>query len=342
MEDSAIPPSLSGEKERLEKGFLKPEEELPAFEEHELVEGRKVKQDYEQLPFEVVHRIIRATCLVALVVWFVLIIFLSIITISDPFDTLIGLSPVLLTIIITYILVDKYHMESGFLMVFPFIFTGILFVLGEASLLNGMDYRTLSSVNIIFGLLFEMIIIIHYSILRRKRRIKARGVKEKEGKKEKKLVIRLDDETGLKSFVSSIEDKSKAINAAIGRVYSIRHGGTETLRKKIKIDAMHYNEFNQLKDEKPGKRKELAINLLRKIRDRLELLQKPEKEVFDGEELTGLLNLNRNPKGTDKVLDVLIRNDKDPVKAYYDGALEFCNDAIKQLEKEEKKDEKKK
>ena len=340
MEDSAKPSSPS-EEEGLEKGFLKTEAELPAFEEQELLGEKraedKAEQGYEQLPFSVVHKIIRATCLVALVVWFILIVILSIITKSDPFYTLLGLSPVLMTIIITYILVDKYHLESGFLMVFPFIFTGILFVLGEAHLLNGMDYRTLSSVNIIFGLLFEMIIIIHYAILRRKRRIKASGLEEQEDNKEKKPVIKLDDENGLKSFISSIEDKLKAINAAIGRVYSIRHGGTESLRKKIKVDALHYNEFNQLRDEPPENRREIAVRLLRKIRDRLELLQKPEKEVFDKDELSSLLNITRDPQGKDKVIDVIIRNDKDPVKAYYDGALEFCNTAIKRLEEENKK-----
>ncbi len=331
MEKGVIPPVHSEEKKDLEQEFLKIQEELPGFKEHELEEKdvKQAKPTHEELPFELVHRIIRATCLVALVVWFVLIVFLSIITLSNPFNTLVGLSPVLLTIIITYILVDKYHLESGFLMIFPFIFTGILFMLGAGNLLNGIDYKTLSSVNIIFGLLFVMAVIVHYGILRKK--IKVKEVKEK---KEQKLIIKLDDEAGIKSFVSSIEDKSKAINAAIGRVYSVRRGGTEPLRKKIKIDAAHYNEFNELKNEKPEKRNELAVNLLRKIKERLELLQKPEKDVFDTEDFASLLNLDRNPDGKDKIIDVLVKNDKDPVKAYYDGALEFCNDAIEELEKE--------
>ena len=179
-------------------------------------------------------------------------------------------------------------------------------------------------------MLFEAVVIIHYSFLRRHRKVKK---VEKKKEEKKKLVIKLDDETGLKSFVSSIEDKAKAINAAIGRVYSVKRGGAEPLRKKIKIDAAHYNEINELKKEKPAKRREIAIKLLRKIRERLELLQKPENEVFDKDDTTNLLNLNRNPNGKDKVIDVLVRNDKDPVKAYYEGALEFCNDALKELEK---------
>ena len=367
--------SKEKDKKSLEEGFLKPDEELPSFEEHELdlkhgeehkeeirthskkTEGMKAKEleterftaekltaektkskeiviGHKQLPHEVVHKVIRVTCLVALVIWVVLIAFLSIITNSDPFATLVGLSPVLLTIIVTYILVDKYHVESGFLMVFPLIFSGVLFMLGLGNVLGGIDYRPLTSVNIVFGLLFEIAIITHYSILRRKRKIKIKHVKEKKKEKKKleeKLVIKLDNEEGLKAFVSSIEDKSKAINAAIGRVYSVRHGGTEPLRKKIKIDATHYNEFSELKNEEPDLRKGTAVALLKKIKERLEVLQRPEKEVLDNDDMASLLNLKRNFNGKDKVIDVLVNNDKDPVKAYYDGALEFCNDALKQL-----------
>ena len=188
-EDVVIPPVPSKKKKKLEEGFIKTDEELPTFDEHELKGAKeteiteKIKQttkDYTQLPYDVVHKIIRATCLVALVIWFVLIIFLSILTKSDPFNTLIGLSPVLLTIITTYILVDKYHMESGFLLVFPIIYTGLLFMLGTGNVISGIDYRNLTTLNLIFGLLFEVVIIMHYGILRRQRRTKVKEVKKEE------------------------------------------------------------------------------------------------------------------------------------------------------------------
>lgn len=335
MEEVIIPPVPHEHKhKKLEEGFLKTEDELPAFEEHEISEIQAVtkttekKTEYHQLPFDVVHRMLRATCVVALIAWFVLIVFLSIITNSDPFNTLVGLSPVLLTIIVTYILVDKYHLESGFLMVFPFIFTGILFLLGVANLLEGIDYKLLSSVNIIFGLLFEAILTIHYSVLRKSRKTHTEEVKEE--KEEQKIMIRLDDE-GLKSFVSSIEDKAKAINAVIGRVYSANHGGTEPMRKKIRIDAEHYNEINELKTQPHEKRRILAIELLRKIKDKLDLLNKPEKEVFDKSEMKHLVHLGKDADGSNKIIDVLINNDKDPVKQYYDGAVEFCDNALDDL-----------
>lgn len=361
-----IPPVPSKEKQSsLEDGFLRAEDELPAFEEHEFKKDmelhhahhhaeahtsthtktehtkRHTQTEYAQLPFEVVHKVIRASCLLALLIWFILIIFLSIVTDSSPFNTLVGLSPVILTIIVTYILVDKYHLESGFLMIFPFIFTGILFMLGTAQLLPGMNYPLLSSINIIFGILFIAIITVHYSTLRRQRRIKTKEVEEvKEEKKEvavegqqeeRKFIVRLDDDESLKSFVSSIEDKSKALNAAIGRVYSVKHGGSEFLRKKIRIDAENYNEINELKTQPLEKRRILAIELLRKIKDKLDLLMQPEKDVFEKGETQHLLNIERDMFGNDKIMDVLIRNDKDPVKSYYDGAVEFCDNALDEL-----------
>jgi len=333
-----IPPVPYEEKRSLEEGFLKTKEELPAFEEHEITEKTETiteTKKFHQLPEEVIHKIIRTTCLIALILWFVLIIILSLITASNPFDALVGLSPVFLTIIVTYILVDKYHIESGILLVFPFVFTGILFMLGLAGLLGGIDYRVLSTVNIVFGLLFEIVIVMHYSTLRQRRRIKEKKVEKTE--KKEKLVIKLDDEEGVKTFVSSIEDKSKAINAVIGRVYSVRHGGSEPLRKKIKVDAAHYNEFGEIKEQPPAMRKTIAVQLLKKIREKLELLDRHENEVFTKDELLGLLNLERDRIGRDKIINVLVTNDKDPVKAYYESALNFCNDAINQLEGEQEK-----
>jgi hypothetical protein len=360
LDDIIIPPVPS----RKNKHENKPADsnvsinyELPAFEEHELGVGRdeelekelehqvepdEAKPEYAQLPFEVVHKVIRATCLIALVAWFVLIVLLSI-KLGEPlFYILIGLSPVILTIIVTYILVDKYHLESGFLMVFPIIFTGIFLVLGMSFYKDaGLHYMIPTSIDIIFGLLFEVAVLVQYSLLRRQRKIKRKEEPEEvkevilEKPEIKKTIVQLEDDEGVKSFVSSIEDKAKAINAVIGRVYSVKHGGSDELRKEIRIDAEHYNEFSELKDEKPDLRKPAATRLLRKIKERLELLQHPEVELFGKKELASLINLQREPEGRDAIIDVLMKNDKDPVSAYYQGALDFCDEALKELENTE-------
>jgi hypothetical protein len=277
------------------------------------------------------HKVIRATCLVGLLVWFVLIIFLSMATKSPPFNIFLGLSPVMLTIIVAYILVDKFHLESGFLLVFPFIFTALFFILGYADLLGEIDYLTLSVVNIIFGLVFMLVIIIHYAMINHSNNVDEEIIEESTFKTES-IVPDLSDEEGIKSFVASIEDKSKAINHAIGRVYSVKKGGSDVLRSKIRIDPEHYNEFNELKNHNPEHRKNLAIGLVRNIRHSLNVLELPEKKVFRPEEIEKLERLERKPDGSDRVLDVLINNDKDPVKSYFEGAVEFCDKALKELE----------
>lgn len=357
-----IPPVPSADKERLKKSLLHIEsniacasDKIDAVKEETTTTTTTTRSVEQELKEHATHHIIRTTCLIALVLWFFIIIMLSMVTESSPFSTMMGLSPVLFTIIVSYILVDHYHLESGFLMVFPVIFTGIFLLMGMGNMLGGVDYMNLSVVNIVFGLLFEAAITMHHSLLKKHmHEQEAHVVEEKktevvvspeadaakkelgEVKKElasvKKMIVKLDSEEDVKKFIISIEDKAKAINAVIGRVYSVRHGGTESLRKKIKIDPEHYNEFNELKDKAPNKRKAAAVSILNKINATLDVMEKKEKEIFDAPDLASLVRLTRNTQGTDKVIDVLARNDSDPVNLYYDGAREFCSEALKALE----------
>jgi hypothetical protein len=329
--DVIIPPVPHDKGRGLDKSLLQ-HQELPTFEEFDIARHHEMKdKEPKGMPgpedYEHIHKMIRSSCIVALVIWFCIIVLLSIILEENPFNILIGLSPVLLTIIVTHILVDKYHLESGFLMVFPFIFTGIMLMLGMAGMLpEGMEYLMLASVNIIFGVLFEASIVTHHGLIRKQ----LDKPEEKPKEEVKKVIVRLDDE-GLRQFVSSIEDKAKAINAVIGRIYSVKHGGTEPMRKKIRIDPETYNEINELKNQPHEKRRVIAIEMLRKIKDKLDQFMKPEREVFDKHEIKSLISLQRNADGNDKIIEVLIKNDKDPVKSYYDGAVEFCDDALDDL-----------
>jgi hypothetical protein len=357
-----IPPAPSPEKDKLKKSLLDIESnissasaKIDAVKEEKVTTTTQTHSIAHELKEHTTHHIIRTTCLIALVLWFFFIIMLSIITESSPFSTMMGLFPVLLTIIVTYILVDHYHLESGFLMVFPVIFTGIFLLMGMGNMLGGVDYANLSVINIVFGLLFEAAITMHHSFLKKHMQEQGEHVVEEkkteiivspeadaakkelgEVKKElasvKKMIVKLDSEDDVKKFIISIEDKAKAINAVIGRAYSVRHGGTESLRKKIKIDPEHYNEFNELKDKAPNKRRAAAVSILKKINATLDVIEKPEKEVFDSTDLAGLMNLQRDTRGYDRVIDVLAKNDSDPVKLYYEGAREFCREALSALE----------
>jgi len=46
-----------------------------------------------------------------------------------------------------------------------------------------------------------------------------------------------------------------------------------------------------------------------------------------------LKNIERDSHGREKVIDVVIRNDKDPVETYYNSAIEFCNKLKQELSK---------
>jgi hypothetical protein len=314
---------------------------------------------------------LKITCVVGLIAWFVILILLSLLTQTNPFFIFLGLSPIIMTILVTYVLVDKYHMESGFLLVFPFIFTGILLLLGVAGLLGGLDYLTLSVVNIVCGILFESVLILqHAFIVHEHKRLHERKEDEKKEeavhhvtethivtkepdvhkveivslKEEKtqhgsgdqeellnKIRILLNSEEDVKKFVASMEDKAKALNAVVGRVYSVKHGGSESLRKKIRIDPEHYNGFNQLSDHHAVKRKVAALKLLKKIKETLIVLNNKEADVFDSTDLSSLVNLQRDSHGQDAIIEVLAKNDSDPVKTYHESALQFCEQAIEEI-----------
>jgi hypothetical protein len=298
--------------------------------------------------FAAFEKVLRITCVIAIIACFFLVILLSLMTESSPFLTFLGFIPLLLTIIVSYVLVDKYHAESGFLMVFPFIFVGVFLLLGVAGLLGGIDYLSLATINIILGIVFEMILVVQHSLL-----VHHHIKSEKHEKKTEththagfhtdsknlasedtlvyKDMIDFRDDTDVERLVASIEDKAKAINAVIGRVYSARKGGTEHMRKKIRVDPTHYNEFSELKDEEVSKRKIAAIRLINKIRDRLLLLQQREIDVFTKTEVEMLMNLKREHYGHDKILEVLTKNDSDPIKTYHESALQFCDKVAKDL-----------
>jgi len=125
-------------------------------------------------------------------------------------------------------------------------------------------------------------------------------------------------EEPLDRLVHSIEDKVKAINGVIGRVYRRSNGGTELVRNLIKIRSEWYNEFNALAKSRD---KEKIIALLDKIERRLNRLFRTERDVFGN---TNFRNLKREKGGTSKIIDVLKQNDNDPVDVYLENALISC------------------
>ncbi len=132
-------------------------------------------------------------------------------------------------------------------------------------------------------------------------------------------------------YIQSIEDKAKAINFAIGRVYSNKHGGSPKIRDAIKINAEWYNQFSKITEDNFDESIVPLKKSLWSIYDRLLGFEKKEKEVFTKTEVENLSGLERNREGNDKIIDVITANDKDPVPTYYQSAIDFCRKATDQI-----------
>lgn len=131
--------------------------------------------------------------------------------------------------------------------------------------------------------------------------------------------------------VHSIQDKCKAINFVIGRVYRSSNNGTDGIRNKIRINSDLYNEFEDA--EREGNKKRM-IKALDKINKSLENLRKSEKNVF-GSKAKKFKNLIRDTTGNSSIIDVLSKNDKDPVMNYYMDAVDAFNDLKRKLNQEQ-------
>lgn len=133
----------------------------------------------------------------------------------------------------------------------------------------------------------------------------------------------------LKESIHSLEDKCKAINYAIGRVYSDKHGGSKDLRERISVNKDWYNKFSSLVEisEKDKELIRISVDLIQK---RLSLLDHKEKDVFLGSH-DKLVRILRNPDGKDTIGQVLVRNDKDPVETYIKNAKQACQDILANL-----------
>jgi hypothetical protein len=127
----------------------------------------------------------------------------------------------------------------------------------------------------------------------------------------------------------SVEDKCKAINFVIGRVYSDKKGASPEIRDALRIDAELYNSFSEITADFKDDDAHALFDLLNKLHARLVIFEMKEKDFFTLGEAK--LPVERDINGNDKILDVLIRNDKDPVADYHTEAKEVCEKVINYL-----------
>jgi hypothetical protein len=258
-----------------------------------------------------------------------LFMLLGYVTNANPGAVVLAFFPALAFGIILIILVETDHFfptYNWFVMVGLLVIAAIMYFILPAA--SGLDVGTVLVMN---GLLMAVALTILHSSFAHEQPVHEHTVIHQEQKEH--VVHHVHHHEAPKEIdevIHSIEDKVKALNFVIGRVYSVYHGGTDQLRNKLRIDKTWYDDFNQIDRTDIDKRKHEAIVLLQKIKARLDLLQRTEKDVL-GNELAQLKNIQHDPAGNDKIITVLVKNDKDPVQRYYDGAMSFCEDALKIL-----------
>jgi hypothetical protein len=256
---------------------------------------------------QIVRRIIEFLSIVALAVLIFWIGFSS----NAPFGSVIaGFLPSIVSLLFLISVVEtKRHVE--YIWGMPVVFSLAFLVLGllQAPPFGKMEIGKLTFLNLIISYVF--LVIISYP----------EAYKKIEFAEEKR------EERDIEHHFRSIEDKCKALNFVIGRVYRSSNGGTTSMRDDIRIASELYNEFDRAVKEGT---KEQMVEALDKVGHRLMSLQKTEKEIF-GDRIIHLKNLARDDNGHSRVIDVLAKNDNDPVMNYYSDALEAYKEIRRQV-----------
>jgi hypothetical protein len=270
----------------------------------------------------------------SLLILLLIIIMTSISTDAPLLFVVIGFLPALVTIILSIIIYEESFHNKITIWFVPLILAASFFFIGTnyEYMNNSMDVATLTSINIIFSLIY---LSLFFTLIQITKPSKKRKTEKKEEKDEKVIIIEKPN-VDIQEYIASIEEKSKALNFVIGRTYNKYHGGSLELRQKINFKAEWYNELSEALQNEESADKIRVFMIVENIEKQLEKIKKPEKEVFAESQLEKLKNLDRDEQGNDKILEVLMKNDADPVELYYKGIEEFCETIRRELEEKTK------
>lgn len=236
------------------------------------------------------------------------------------FYVILGTLPTLVYIVINFVYLKEMERKHTLVWLLPMPLLIVFAVIGslQTSIVQNIDWQSLTALNLVLCYVFAGFIVFIGSPPKKKRQ----AIKQN---------VEVTKETFLESL-RGIEDKCKTINFVVGRVYSDKKGGSKSIRDKIKFPREWYNTFSELtEDYDSSKKHELSV-VLGKILDRLRVLQKKEKEVFELEDKP-MIKIERAKQGNDQIIEVLRKNDADPVVTYYNSAIEVCEALIRFLNK---------
>lgn len=265
---------------------------------------------------EVLHTVERLFLSVPVIFYLVMLIFLAFISDSPVGAVFLGMIVSLIHLVVLILLTAYKKNHHWVIWVIPLalvVVFGFVANSKDFSLLQNMEMPAVITLNVVISFLLNLLFYNPKYIGSDKEAERLREELEKM-KHEHASVTQESMQTSLRS----IEDKCKAYNFVIGRVYSDKKGGSVQIREKINIPRELYNRFTELADDLE-ETSELH-KILQDILHRLELAEKNEEELFTVKKTH--LEMKRSPG--DSVLQVMANNDKDPVRDYHAEAKEIC------------------
>ena len=254
----------------------------------------------------------------------------------------IGLLPLLFYLLLLIAVFYYFSLNVYFILFGPLVLCGIfisLWAVQESGLLAEIDGPQVAVLNLLLAYVISAAVFfsrVIYSHNAKKQKhyyeLSQRYIKEIEQLKETISRVQKENiEKNLVTSLQSIEDKCKAINFVIGRVYSAKKGGNSKLREKIAIKPDIYNLFSEIAADFKKEDGSKLNGVLNEITNSLLHLELTEKEIFSPIKIPKL-NLIRDHGGNDKVIDVLAKNDRDPILGYHSEAKEICKNLSSSLE----------
>ncbi len=287
---------------------------------------------------------LKAVLIISLVIYLATIFSLSYISDASLALVFVGTIPVLIYLIIFFLFFDFENFHLWISWTTPLILNIAFFYLwqsGSFEIINDMEGPTLTVLNLLISYIIN---IFFFFVLSADDKEKTKYLTKEEHllrqhEEYKKQIRFLEGQIlhyqkqvhinkgNFDVNLRSIEDKCKAINFVIGRVYSDKKGGSDEIRAKLRIDNELYNSFSELVSGFKHENAVRLMNLLERIVKRLELLETKEDHYIKIKHA----QIPAEREHDDTILDVLARNDKDPVKEYHAEAKEVCEKLIKYL-----------
>ena len=271
---------------------------------------------------EVVHTVERLFLSVPIIFYLVAIIFFAFISHSPIPAVFLGMTASLAHLI-TLIVLTAYRLNHHWIIwALPIVSVslfGFIADKGTFSILEQMELPSVIVLNVVVSFILNL-------LFYNPKYIGSDGEAEKlrQQLQEYKNQLHVTKEN-MQTSLRSIEDKCKAYNFVIGRVYSDKKGGSKKIRDMINIPRELYNRFTELAEHLEDK--EELEKVLDGILARLTLAEKEESGLFKIGKAT--TEVKRSEHNT--ILDILSANDKDPVNDYHAEAKEICTQVLKVL-----------